>query len=408
MKLTLSFLSLVFISWSAIAGTTADSVQLNQLFKERLLLRDQLIPGITSPGDALKIKAEITDRRYEEDRLGEFLVGNHHRPLEEKSPPLFSSGQTVLLNPAFSKLEFQSGDVMILRGLSTISTTIASVADVSSSFSHSLTIYLNPADQKFYVIEALIDKGVTVTPLDVVLSEGVPKAVLYRHKNAALAAAAAKIDFDKATAALAAGHAIPYAKNLAFDGYDQITCAKLVRMGFDLASNGVVKMPSFPSTLGQKYPHIAAALGFPNAVIPVEWPADFDSEKDLQLVAESRDFEATLNFRIKDQIILSLLDWVEAGVVGHDFSKFSKGTPSQNESMNKMDVFARMANDVVNAVASKVLRANDQQVKKTGLNMSEKEIKQYMESIRQIPAVQNILGSSGFRPQPISCGRGLL
>ena len=321
MKIALSFLSLVTISSSVFAGQGPSTLSLQEMFNARLEMREKFVPGQLTAEDGVKIKAQMTESRYREDLIGEALLGNKRRPLDQKSPPAFSDQQTTILNPVIKELSFQSGDVLVVRGLSTISTTIATITDSPSSFSHSLIIYQNPADQKMYGVEALIGKGTVVTPLEKILTEGLPHMVLYRLPDAKLANQAAQIIFERATAALQAGHSIPYASSLTFAGYDKMTCAQLVRMGFDLASDGALKMPSFPSTLGRRFPNISTALGFPKAVLPLEWPADFDSQKDLQMIAESRDFQATLNFRIKDQIILSLLEWVEQGVVGHDFSK---------------------------------------------------------------------------------------
>ncbi len=418
MNLSLSLLSLVFISSTTFAARVSEGADLQELFNVRLKLREQFVLGSLSAKEAVQLKAQITKSRYEEDQLGEAQVGNQRRALNEVSPPSFSSGQSTVLNPAIKNLTFQSGDVLLVRGLSTISTTIASVSDSPSQFSHALTIYLDPADQKLYAIEALIGKGTVVHPFAEILNEGLPHIVLYRYKDSALANEAAKIDYERATAAIKAGGTIPYAENLAFDGYDKLTCAKLVRMGFDLASQGAVKMPAFPSTLGKKYPNITKALGFPGTVIPAEWPADFDAQKDLELIAESRDFRATLNFRIKDQIVLSLLDWVEQGSVGHDFSKILavvKNSPAKSPTANspedsakKMAIFAEKANEVVNALASQVLIANDLQMKKTGLNMSDAQIKDYMGSIRQSPRVEKALRANGFIPKGGSCQQAFL
>ena len=148
MKLALSILSLVFVSSSVFAVQGAATSSLQDMFNARLKLRQQFISGQLSSEDGVKIKAQITESRYNEDLLGEALEGNQRRPLDQKSPPAFSVGQTTILNPNVKTLSFQSGDVLMVRGLSTISTTIASITDSPSGFSHSLIIYLNPADQK--------------------------------------------------------------------------------------------------------------------------------------------------------------------------------------------------------------------------------------------------------------------
>ena len=431
MKLSLAILSLLFISSSAFSADSTPANELQSIMKQQLALNARLIPGISTAQEVTEIRAQKAALRYRASQIAEAQAGNTQRALSEASPASFSKDQIVTLNPAFDKLEFRSGDIFLVRGRTTVSTAIATITDQPSQFSHTFMIYLNPEDQKMYAIEALMDQGVIVHPFEETLTEGLSRMNIYRYKDAAVANAAAKIEFDRAMAAIRSGTRIPYAHSLVLDtSFNSVTCSQEVSSGFFMASNGSLKFPSFESTLGAKFPNLIEALGIAKAsVLPVIWPADYDTTEGLTLVAESIDPRASFNYRIKDQIILSLFTWIEEGSVGRDFTRLISlakaelaqklnaqsgpaGTvkltsptnpPSQNSQVELMGLFASKANDVVNALTTQILAANQKQLAKSGRNMSEAELSLYMESVRHSPFVENLLHANGFSPKAGSC-----
>ena len=406
MKLSLTFLSLLFISSSVFAG---GEQSLQELMNQRLALKAQLVLSM-SQVDAAKIKAQITALRYKEAQLGEKLSGNQTRGLDDKSPSAFTLGQNTILNPTESSINFQSGDLLVVRGQSIISTIIANFTDTPSQFSHSFLIYKDPADGVMYAVEALMDKGVIVHPFQEVLDEGMAHLVLYRYQDPELANAAAKYDYDRAKAAIAAGKPLQYANSLLLTNYDRVTCAEECREGFDIISNGAVKLPMFESTIGGKFPNLMKSFGLPSRVLTVQWPYDFDSDPRLKEIAESRDFERTFISRSRDQVILSLLTWLEQGVVGQDFSKYvafmkakaqaplPSGASPADSPLAKLGLFSNYADKVVDSIVQELLAVNRLQVQKAGRNLSQDEISQHLESIRTSPLVEGILRASGFEP----------
>jgi hypothetical protein len=396
-----SLLTLLTVGPLASAQSNLTTVQ-TLSFKQRLLDRSH----VTSQSADL-VKERLMERRYQEDLLAEKTIENARIPVNQKSTPAFADPEGTLINPKFSKVTYQSGDVLVLRGNSTISTSIAKMSDSESQFSHTLIVHVDPKTQKSYAIEALIDQGVIVHPLEEVLNEGVHRVALYRHDNSAVARDAAQIAYDKATSAIAKGKNYPYDFKLDMNDSSSVYCAELIRMAYSEATKGALKIPTFPSTLGKKFSETLKSVGYPPMVKSIYAPSDMDVEPSFQLVAEWRDAKATLNYRIKDQIMSKLFQWVEEGTTGINLTaavKAAVGTSQDKKAMDpaKLAQYAKQADDVVNQLSIEVLKVNDKHVQKTGYNMSAKELAQYLESVRHSPKVEAILKSAGFASKAIA------
>ena len=70
------------------------------------------------------------------------------------------------LDPKFENLTFQSGDVIVLRGSSALSSLVSNITDTPSSYSHSVMVYIDDNNSR-WGIEALVGKGVVLQKLDV-------------------------------------------------------------------------------------------------------------------------------------------------------------------------------------------------------------------------------------------------
>src|SRR5690606_40469455 len=105
-------------------------------------------------------------------------------------PPAFDTGHNI---------PFRSGDLILMRGSAHNSAAIARIGDVDTQFSHIAIVYVDP-DGKHWIVEALIEDGSVVKPLESVLDHGLGRAVLYRHRDPDLAARAAKLAYDRVLA----------------------------------------------------------------------------------------------------------------------------------------------------------------------------------------------------------------
>ncbi len=139
-----------------------------------------------------------------------------------------------------------------MRGSAHNSAAIARIGDVDTQFSHIAIIYIDD-EGKHWVVEALIEDGSVINTLEHVLDHGLGRAVLYRHKDAALAARAAKMVHSRVLAtktgvARTSLMTSPCASRAA----RTLFCAKLVQQAFLDASGGKTKLPEFKTRLDRK------------------------------------------------------------------------------------------------------------------------------------------------------------
>ena len=246
------------------------------------------------------------------DLIGELATG--HQRLSDHQEPLraFDGGMPrCFLNPrvAPDALELQAGDVIVQRGRRHNSAAIARIGEIDSQFSHVAIVARAPTGE-LVAVEALIEQGAVITPLDAALSHGIGRAALYRHIDRGLAGRAAEVAYayvrDGQTPA---GSRILYDFSMELEGYRRLYCAKLVRFAFDRASRGEVLLPRYPTRLQLRNRSFLDQLGVTARLTFA--PGDMDMEAGFELVAEWRDYRITSELRLKDFIMVKVFEWMD-------------------------------------------------------------------------------------------------
>jgi hypothetical protein len=288
---------------------------LQQTFETRLQLRNQ-IPAwaalglMTHPVQAV-LRDLFRASRYAGEMLGELQLG-HPRLAGETVHAAFAGppGYTTV-NPAFAgaPLAFQPGDVILERGRMHNSAAIARIGDVDSQFSH-VGVIATGLDGRLVVVEALIEEGSIVNPIDKALAHGLGRAVLFRHRDPALAAAAAELIHDYVLRSdRAETGRIPYDFSMELDIYRSLFCAKLVRMAYAMASSGDYLMPRYPTLLNMHNRDFVDRIGV--TATQTFAPGDMELETEFDIIAEWRDVRVTSELRLKDMIMTKLFQWME-------------------------------------------------------------------------------------------------
>ena len=175
---------------------------LKSMYQLRLDLRERLkdweARGLVSAEAEKALRSVFRAIRYATDMLGELAIGYDQMEAGEKILPAFTGTDiNTLMHPHFEvpegRIPFQSGDVIIVRGLRHNSAAIARIGDVDSQFSHAAIIHID-AKGRHRVLEALIEEGATISNLDYTLEHGLGRAVLFRHRDSDVAARAAGIE----------------------------------------------------------------------------------------------------------------------------------------------------------------------------------------------------------------------
>lgn len=289
-----------------------------ELFDLYLTLRDRIVEwqaqGLMHDAAPLAVRNAMRILRYTIDIVGE-VAGGYPRlgPGERTFRAFEGPPEWTLMHPALRAGErplLEAGDVLLVRGKLHNSAAIARIGDADSQFSHVGLVHVD-GDGQCWLIEALIEEGSVWTPADKALDHGLGRAVLFRHRDAALA---------RRAAALAAGHVarsrgvlggrIPYDFSMELAGDDQFFCSKLVRHGFLAASGGAMTLPSFPTRLAMTNRDFFERIGV--TAVDTIAPGDFEVEPAFDIVAEWRDYRVTSSIRMQDLLMSKLFDWMDA------------------------------------------------------------------------------------------------
>ena len=246
--------------------------------------------------------------------LGELAIGYDQMDVGERVLPAFTGTEiNTLIHPHFEgaegRIPFQSGDVIIVRGLRHNSAAIARVGDVDSQFSHAAIIHIDEKG-RHRVLESLIEEGATISNLDYTLEHGLGRAVLFRHHDSNVAARAADKMYEKIRASRrSGGKHIFYDFTMELDGYDELFCSKVIREAYDRASGGLVMLPSYPTEFRHSPRDFLDRIGVTAEVSFA--PGDMELETQFDAIAEWRDYRKTSRMRLMDMVMVKLFDWME-------------------------------------------------------------------------------------------------
>lgn len=288
------------------------------LFDAYLTLRDRVpewhAMGAMRDGAPLAVRNAMRILRYTGDIVGEVASGYARlAPGETTSKAFEGPPAWTTMHPRLAegtRVSIEAGDVVLVRGQLHNSAAIARIGDVDSQFSHVGIVHVDE-DRRRWLVEALIEEGSVLSPLDKALSGGLGRAVLFRHRDAALA---------RRAAALVAQHVqsarrgllrwLPYDFSMDLAGDDRFFCSKLVRFGYVNASGGAMRLPTFPTRLAMENRDFFERIGV--TAVDTFAPADFEVEPAFDIVAEWRDYRVTSSLRMQDLLMSKLFDWMEA------------------------------------------------------------------------------------------------
>ncbi|WP_413586123.1 YiiX/YebB-like N1pC/P60 family cysteine hydrolase [Bdellovibrio sp. HCB274] len=261
-----------------------------------------------------KLREGFQYARFSEEYLLDWLYAQKVYSFK-KTPILVNDQPSTWTNPKFSGFQLQSGDVMLVRGKSYVSAMIARIADEEGNFSHAAIVAEDKMGRK-YVVEALIQHGVIVTPLEKWRQAEDSRVALFRYPDQNLAKKAARQMYDWAQAALDRKQGIRYDFAMNDDDYSAMFCSEVIRAAYDRASGGEIKIPKFRSTVSKfknnKYPR---SLGVTKTSLFAPYDVEVDPRFDF--VAEYRFMPLLRQVRMQDAVLQSVYGWMIEK--GYDF-----------------------------------------------------------------------------------------
>lgn len=288
-----------------------------QLFDLYLTLRDRIpewhAQGAMRDAAPMALRNAMRVLRYTCDIIGEVAAGYARLGPRERTHTAFQGPpEWTMLHPALREglgVTIRAGDVILVRGQLHNSAAIARIGDADSQFSHVGIVHID-ADARQWLVEALIEEGSTWSPLENALNHGLGRAVLLRHRDPDLAHRAATLVADHVKSANKGLFGwMPYDFSMELAGDDRFFCSKLVRHGYVGASQGAMRLPSFPTRLTMTNRDFFERLGV--TAVDTFAPADFELEPAFDIVAEWRDYRVTSNLRMQDLLMSKLFDWMD-------------------------------------------------------------------------------------------------
>lgn len=204
------------------------------------------------------------------------------------------------------KKDLKSGDIILSRGKAYTSAAISQLGNFDTQFSH-LSVVHKDEDGKFWTIEAHIEVGSFVRPLEEHIDDKNFRTVVYRFEDEELAQKASKFIFDKVKKASDTTGNIFYDFGFDLDESTTLFCSEVASLAYDKMSNGVVKLPFFKSKIQLRKQSFMKQLG-----IKVEEsfvPADLEVDPRFKLVSEWRNANIITDIQEKDAILHAMFKW---------------------------------------------------------------------------------------------------
>jgi len=372
------------------------------LFDFRLALREKVPEwhgkGFLSLDTQRKLRDVFRVTRYAGDMLGE-IAGSHDRLAEGATTfPAFSGGQSWrLVNAkmhAGGELEFRSGDVIMMRGMAHNSAAIARIGDIDSQFSHIGLVHVDDKGKR-WVVEALIEEGAVVTPLEDCMAHGLGRAVLLRPKDQELAARASAFMFKRVKRSRGwFGRTILYDFTMdPSSGYKELFCSKLLRQGYDAASEGIVMLPTFTTRLDMRNRDFFKRIGV--TAQETFAPGDMEIEPRFDGVAEWRDFRVTSDLRLQDLVMAKFFEWMEV----YDYKFRETFVIYLISLLGRMSAhFSETAKDLIEEVVPKV-PVNMRRKTIAAIAMLHKTAQPVFEELRQLELARIARTGSPMHPR---------
>jgi hypothetical protein len=368
------------------------------LFETRLYLRSQIPTWAKRGFMTHDVQAALRDvfrvTRYATDMLGELNIG-HDMLVDTDHPRRGFTGRdaNVLVNPAFhtgGDLAFQSGDVVLVRGRAHNSAAIARIGDVDSQFSHVGVVYVDPQGRSL-MVQALIESGAVISPLETALDHGLGRAIVFRHRDDTLARRAATLIHNHVKRRKGLRH-IWYDFTMKLDGYRSLYCSKLVRQAFEMASAGEVRLPAYTTRLDMKNRDFLDRVGV--TTIETFAPGDLEIDPRFDIVAEWQDYRVTPSLRHQDLIATKLFEFMEL----HGYTFKEDWTIKLIGALGRVSAYlSEAAKDLIADVVPKVPR-NMHRKTIAVIAMLHKTAQPLLEELTEIERSE--IARTGYPPHP--------
>ena len=213
--------------------------------------------------------------------------------------------------------DLQSGDIILTRGNAFTSAAIARIGVNDTQFSHLSFLYRNPKEGgKLYTIEAHIEIGSVVAPIEVHIDQKNSRTVVYRFEDSEMAHKAAQYMFHKVKTQADKGKNIEYNFSMQYQDATRLFCSQVIYDGFYEVSSQTIDIPKFKTKFNLGLIEFLNQLGVPVTAQNIDKldtfsPGDIEYDPRFTLIAEWKDPKQLRDSRIKDAILTKMFAWMD-------------------------------------------------------------------------------------------------
>jgi hypothetical protein len=290
---------------------------LNELWDFKLTIHNKL--RAFYKGDELSrdcsdaIRGTLWSIRMAEDVIHDDLYRNYKDSIKFPDNSFGADNVHVKKNPKFGqfdlKSELRSGDIILSRGNAYTSSAISNLGEFDTQFSHMSVVYKDPAGE-LWTVEAHIEVGSFVRPLQDHIDDKNFRSMVFRLDDEEIAAKAAEFIYKKVKKASDSTGNIRYDFGFDSDDNEELFCSEVASYAFDVASEGKVKLPMFPSSLIKRKVEFVRLLGLKPDMSFI--PADIEVDPRFTVISEWRDAAKVSDNLEKDAILQSMFSWHDA------------------------------------------------------------------------------------------------
>lgn len=300
-----------------LAGLSTDELTalINRSFGMRQNIREQLkVLKMGQPATEAcfeGVRNLIRALRYVEDYLVEIYAGENLNPEDYTT---LEGSQPYYLTKNFSGInDLQSGDVILSRGNAFTSAAIARLGSIDAQFSHLSFVYKDMAG-KLWTIEAHIELGSVVMPIQVHIDQKNSRSAVFRFKDAKLAHAAAQFMFDRVLKHQLTGKTVRYDFTMDYLNNDKLFCSEVLYQGFKDGAG--LDLPFFKTKFNREILPFLNSLGVnvnKNTIDSFRsfFPGDLEFDSRFELIAEWRNPGKIKLSRVRDALLTKIFEWME-------------------------------------------------------------------------------------------------
>jgi hypothetical protein len=209
-------------------------------------------------------------------------------------------------------VKIHSGDILVSRGGAPTSALIARGSDYPGNFSHSALVHVDETTGAISIIEAHIERGVTISTVEDYISDTKLRIMVLRPR-----ADLSEFSSDPLLPHRAASYAlqqarsrhIPYDFAMNAEDNSQLFCSEVVSAAYKHCGIHLWRKVSHISDSGLR--SWLSAFGVKN--FTTQEPSDLEYDSQLRVVAEWRDSETLLQDHLDNAIIDAMLEGAQGG-----------------------------------------------------------------------------------------------